>query len=68
MFTAMGARQIVATDLSDNKLEFAKIMGATDVINPIRENLEKSIIALTNQNGIEEFVKPVGSVFQTDNI
>ena len=33
MFTAMGARQIVATDLSDNKLEFAKIMGATDVIN-----------------------------------
>lgn len=40
IFKAMGCRDIVASDISEGKLEMARAMGATIVCNPIKESLE----------------------------
>ena len=40
IFKSMGCREIIASDISDGKLELAKQMGATYVCNPIHEPLE----------------------------
>ncbi len=40
IFKAMGCRDIVASDISDGKLEMARAMGATIVCNPTKESLE----------------------------
>ncbi|MDZ8117353.1 galactitol-1-phosphate 5-dehydrogenase [Pontiella agarivorans] len=41
IFKAMGCRDIVASDISDGKLEMARAMGATIVCNPMKEPLEE---------------------------
>ncbi|QBG47306.1 galactitol-1-phosphate 5-dehydrogenase [Verrucomicrobia bacterium S94] len=41
IFKAMGCREIVASDISDGKLEMARAMGATIVCNPMKEPLEE---------------------------
>ncbi|HNX52249.1 MAG TPA: galactitol-1-phosphate 5-dehydrogenase [Pontiellaceae bacterium] len=40
IFKAMGCRNIVASDISEGKLEMAKSMGANILCNPIKESLE----------------------------
>ena len=42
-----GAGRIIAVDLLDNKLEYAKAFGATDVINAKTEDVAKTIRKLT---------------------
>ena len=54
IFKSMGCREIIASDISDGKLELAKQMGATHVCNPIREPLE-AVCERELENGARRF-------------
>ncbi len=56
----MGAGQIVAMDLSEEKLELAKKVGATAVINPQKDNVEETIKELTSGCGVDVAVELIG--------
>lgn len=56
---AMGARVIAAAS-SDEKLEFAKEAGADDVINYSTQALNAAVKALTDGNGADVVIDPVG--------
>src|SRR5207253_6264731 len=47
----VGAARIIAVDLRDNKLEFAREMGATHLINAGREDVVERVKALTGGFG-----------------
>ena len=63
-FTAItaraGARKVIAVDLEDNRLEFAKRFGATHAINPTRDNVDDAIAELTDGAGAEISVEAAG--------
>lgn len=48
-----GARQIIAIDLLDNKLAFAKVFGATHVVNPGQDDPWSAVLDLTNGRGVD---------------
>jgi S-(hydroxymethyl)glutathione dehydrogenase / alcohol dehydrogenase len=56
-----GARRIIAADLLDNKLAYAKTFGATDVINAKSGNLVKEVRALTGGLGVDYAFDAIGS-------
>jgi S-(hydroxymethyl)glutathione dehydrogenase/alcohol dehydrogenase len=56
-----GAFPLIAVDVADNKLEFARSMGATHTVNGARDNVVDSIKALTAGRGAEYTVVAVGS-------
>ena len=56
-----GARQIVAVDLSDDKLAFAKALGATHAVNAGSANAVQEIRDLTG-GGAEYFFEMAGAV------
>lgn len=56
---AMGARVIAAAS-TDEKLEFAKSVGADETINYSHEPLKEAIRALTNGKGADVVYDPVG--------
>jgi Zn-dependent alcohol dehydrogenase len=56
-----GARRIVAVDLSDEKLAAARRFGATDAINPGREDAASAIRALTGGRGVGYAFVAVGA-------
>ncbi len=58
----LGARVIAAAS-SDDKLEFCRAHGATDVINYAREDLKDRIKALTGGKGVDVVYDPVGGAF-----
>ncbi len=41
IFKSMGCREIIASDISDGKLDLAQQMGATKICNPVKESLEQ---------------------------
>ncbi|WP_283138534.1 S-(hydroxymethyl)mycothiol dehydrogenase [Rhizohabitans arisaemae] len=55
-----GARKIIAVDVDDRKLEWARGFGATDVINSARDDAVEGIRALTEGNGADVVVEAVG--------
>jgi S-(hydroxymethyl)glutathione dehydrogenase / alcohol dehydrogenase len=55
-----GAYPVIAVDVSDNKLEAAKVFGATHVINSKKEDAAKAVQALTGDGADYVFVT-VGS-------
>ncbi len=57
-----GAKDIIAVDVDDSRLEKAKEMGATKTINPIKENVTVAIDALTNGKGADIVVEITGSL------
>ena len=63
-FTAIcaraGARQVIAVDLEDNRLEFAKRFGATHTVNPTKDNLDEAIEEITGGLGAEIAVEAAG--------
>ena len=63
-FTAItaraGARKVIAVDLEDNRLDFAKRFGATHTLNPTRDNLDDAIAELTDGQGAEISVEAAG--------
>ena len=55
-----GATQIVAVDLLDNKLEYAKQLGATHTINASREDPVAAILELTGGFGLDYAFDAIG--------
>lgn len=56
-----GAASIIAVDLLDNKLEAATRFGATHTVNPQREDVLKTIRALTDGRGADYAFEVIGS-------
>ena len=63
-FTAItarsGARQVIAVDIEDYRLEYAKRFGATHTLNPTRDNLDDAIAEITGGRGAEITVEAAG--------
>jgi Zn-dependent alcohol dehydrogenase len=58
-----GASQIIAVDLVDEKLEFAKEFGATDVVNASTTNAVEAIHELSN-GGVDFAFDAIGNILQ----
>lgn len=56
----VGARQIIAADISDSKLEQARVFGANELINTLRENLTERVAQLTGGRGVEVAIEAIG--------
>ncbi|MEG2291484.1 MAG: zinc-binding dehydrogenase [Clostridium sp.] len=57
-----GAREVIAIDFSDERLEKAKEMGATITINPSKVDVYDEIQEITNVNGVDVVVEITGSL------
>ncbi len=55
-----GASTIIAVDLMDNKLQFAREFGATHTINPGREDLVRTVRGLTEGRGADYAFEVIG--------
>ena len=61
MLTAMqGARQVIAVDLLDYRLQWSKDFGATHTINPSKENLADAVREITGGVGPDVTVEAAG--------
>jgi S-(hydroxymethyl)glutathione dehydrogenase/alcohol dehydrogenase len=56
-----GARQIIALDMFDGKLEMARRVGATHAVNSSREDAVKAVRALTGGAGVDHAFEAVGN-------
>ena len=56
-----GARQIIGVDMFDSKLEMAKGVGATHVVNSKQDDPVKAIRALTGGAGVDHAFEAVGN-------
>ena len=56
-----GARQIIAVDVFDSKLEMAKAVGATHVVNGSQDDPVKAVRALTGGAGVDHAFEAVGT-------
>ena len=57
----LGATQIIATDINDNRLAVAGTVGATALVNPTREDEIDRILALTNGIGAGAVMEASGN-------
>ena len=62
-----GAHPLIAVDLSDMRLERAKMSGATHTINPSRVDVGRTIREITGEEGVETIFQctQVASILQT---
>ncbi|RAV00115.1 Zn-dependent alcohol dehydrogenase [Mycolicibacter senuensis] len=56
----VGAQRIIAADISDEKLNQARIFGASEVINSFREDLAAKVAQLTDGRGVEVAIEAIG--------
>lgn len=56
-----GAARIIAVDVRDNKLEFAREMGATHLINAAKEDVVERAKALTGGYGVDYAFEVIGN-------
>ncbi len=63
-----GARRIIAVDLLDNKLEYAKAFGATDTINAKNEKVAKRVKDITSGMGADYAFDAIGSALTAAQI
>jgi S-(hydroxymethyl)glutathione dehydrogenase/alcohol dehydrogenase len=56
----VGARLIIAADISDAKLAQARAFGATAMVNTQRENLAGRIAQLTDRRGVDVAIEAIG--------
>jgi S-(hydroxymethyl)glutathione dehydrogenase/alcohol dehydrogenase len=56
----VSAYPIIAVDLHDNKLELAKQMGATNVINSNNGDTRQQILDIVGKNGVDAFIDNTG--------
>jgi S-(hydroxymethyl)glutathione dehydrogenase / alcohol dehydrogenase len=52
--------KIIAVDIEDKKLELAKDFGATHIINSNNQNIEETILNITNNQGVDYSVECSG--------
>ena len=57
-----GARNLVAIDLLDEKLELAKKWGATHTVNPLKEDPEKAVFDISDGRGADVSIEISGSL------
>lgn len=57
---ALGASQILAIDVDDDKLAAAKALGATDTINSTKENVQEAVAKLTHGRGVDVAFEALG--------
>ena len=55
-----GAKTIIAVDIDDRKLEWAKGFGATHTINSTKEDAVEKIRQLTGGNGVDVAIEAIG--------
>lgn len=58
---AFGATEIIAVDIIDKRLEFASKLGATHVINAMRNNVQDEVARLTGGKGARVVFETAGS-------
>ncbi len=56
----VGAYPVIAVDLFDNRLELAKTMGATHMINSSKEDARARIDKIANGKGVDVFIDNTG--------
>ena len=56
-----GAHTVIAVDIDDRKLEWAKGFGATHTVNSANEDAVEAIRALTNGDGVDVAIEAVGN-------
>lgn len=56
----VSAYPIVAVDIHDNKLELAKQLGATHVINSSRDDARQTILNIVGEAGVDVFIDNTG--------
>lgn len=56
-----GAGHIIVSDITDSRLELAKTMGATDTINPARDDVVKKVFEITGGTGADSAFEAVGA-------
>lgn len=57
---AFGATRIIAVDIRDDKLEGAKALGATDVVNAGKDNPVEAVMELTGGTGADVAIEALG--------
>ncbi len=57
-----GSVQIIAVDVSDARLDIAKTLGATDTVNPRRDDPVEAIRRLTGGRGVDVAIEAAGEV------
>ncbi len=58
--TLAGATKIIAVDVDDRKLEWARQFGATHTVNSARTDAVEAVRALTDGNGVDVAIDAVG--------
>lgn len=58
---ALGARRIIAIDISPEKLEWVASLGATDVVDASRVDAEQAVAALTAGEGVDVAFEALGN-------
>ena len=56
----LGAAQVIAVDVSEEKLALARRMGATDTIDGSREDVRERVLELTDGEGVELAFEALG--------
>ena len=63
---AAGAVKIIVSEVSEKRLELAKLVGANELINPLKvESVEDKILELTNGEGADMYVEAAGAFERT---
>ncbi len=57
---ALGARSVLASDVSDYRLDMARAMGAEAVFNPTQVDLEAEVMAATDGDGVDVLLEMSG--------
>ena len=55
-----GCSKVIAVDIHESRLDLAKQLGATHVINSKNENAQEQILALTSGRGVNYSVDTTG--------
>lgn len=58
---ALGARSLFATDISDYRLELAAKMGADLTINPMRDDVDETVLEATDGEGVDVLLEMSGA-------
>jgi len=58
---ALGARAVIATDISDYRLGLAAAMGATLTVNPLRDDVVAAVLAATDGEGVDVLLEMSGA-------
>ncbi len=58
--TLYGASRIIAVDIDDNRVEQAKVFGATDAVNSGADGWRDAVLAMTDGLGVDVAIEAVG--------